>query len=766
MIGRKLAHYEVLARIGAGGMGEVYRARDLRLQREVAIKILPSELPSGWEERERLKLEARTLAALNHPNIVTVYSVEEVDGIHFVTMELLDGQTLDKILAGGGLPQERFIGLALQLLDAMRAAHGQGVVHRDLKPGNIVITGEQRLKVLDFGLAKVSPDKAAQSPSSEHADHTTRLHTQPGLIMGTISYLSPEQAQGKPVDHRSDIFSLGIILHEMSLGRHPFPGESAAEIISSILRDAPPPIADRGAPWLVHIRPIIERCLEKDPVRRYQQVSDIVGDLMSLREESTASLQARQPEDLVQEGREALRRHSWSKAFECLERANALGELSPEDLEQFAEAAWWTGKIDQCCQLLERAYAGHLRRGQPRRAALTSVKLAELFHHKAARSVSRGWLKRAERLLENAEDVVEYGYLLRFKTLLSFEVEGDAEAALQLAKQSFDIASRAGDENLLTLSIQDQGRILVAQGHLAEGMALLDEAMVTALSGELDPFTVGRTYCNMISTCEKTADYRRAAEWSEEARHWCEPYASSPFPGLCAVHRAEFMRLRGTLKEAEHEVLQVCGDSRGYVDIAAAAFYEMGEIRLRMGNYEGAEEAFHEAHERGRNPVPGLPLLLLTQGKIDAARSLMTRALAGSLRPLDRVRLLPSQIRIALAAADLEGARASVDELESISSQFGSPAFEAAAAQARGSLDLANREFEKGCLSLRRALEFWLEVNLPYEAAMTRVLLANAYRGMGDRVSAELELRTARSAFEKLGARAISGTSDALLGCG
>ena len=144
----------------------------------------------------------------------------------------------------------------------------------------------------------------------------------------------------------------------------------------------------------------------------------------------------------------------------------------------------------------------------------------------------------------------------------------------------------------------------------------------------------------------------------------------------------------------------------------------------------------------------------------------MTRALAGSLRPLDRVRLLPSQIRIALAAADLEGARASVDELESIASQFGSPAFEAAAAQARGSLDVASREFEKGYISLRRALQFWLEVNLPYEAAMTRMLLATAYRGMGDEVSAELELRTARSAFEKLGARAISGRSDALLGCG
>lgn len=766
MIGRNLAHYEILAKIGAGGMGEVYRARDLRLQREVAIKILPSDLPSGWEERERLKREARTLAALNHPNIVTVYSVEEVDGTHFVTMELLDGQTLDNIVAGGGLPKERFIALALQLLDAMRAAHGQGVVHRDLKPGNIMITGEQRLKVLDFGLAKVFPGEAAKSLPAEHEEHSTCFLTQSGSILGTIPYFSPEQAQGKPVDHRSDIFSLGIILYEMSTGRHPFPGESAAEIISSILRDAPAPIGNRETPWLLHMHPVIERCLHKDPMRRYQQVSEIASDVMSLREEPTALLETGRGEDLVQAGREAVGRHSWSKAFDCLQRANAAGELSPDDLEQFAEAAWWTGKTDHCCQLLERAYAGHLRAGQPRRGALVSVKLAELFYHKAARSVSRGWLKRAERLLENAEDAVEYGYLLRFKTLLAFEVEGDAETALQLAKKCFDIASRAADENLLTLSIQDQGRVLVAQGHLSEGMALLDEAMATALSGELDPFTVARTYCNMIAACEKTADYRRAAEWSEEARHWCEPHAGSPFPGLCSVHRAELMRLRGTLKEAEHEVRRVCADPRGYVDIAAAAFYEMGEIRLRMGNYEGAEDAFHEAHERGRDPVPGLPLLLLAQGKVDAARSLMTRALAGSLLPLDRSRLLPSQVRIVLAAGDVEAARASVEELESIASRFGSRALEAAAAHARGSLDLASREFEKGCIRLRRALEFWLEVNLPYEAATTRVLLANAYRGMGDGASAELEFRTARSAFEKLGARAISGESDTLLGCG
>src|SRR5262245_59023901 len=297
MIGTNLAHYEVLARIGAGGMGEVYRARDLRLDREVAIKILPSGMTSGPEQRERLQREARMLAALNHPNIVTVYSVEEEAETHFVTMELLEGETLDAIVAKGSVPEELFIDLALQLLDAMRAAHGKGIIHRDLKLSNVMITAGRRLKVLDFGLAKVFLFDEPKGLPSEEKTLSTPLLTQPGVILGTISYLSPEQAQGKEVDHRSDIFSLGIILYEMATGRHPFPGENAVRIISSILRDAPAPFDE--VPWLCRLRPVLERCLEKDPNRRYQQVSDIARDLVTLREEPTAALrEARSTQDL------------------------------------------------------------------------------------------------------------------------------------------------------------------------------------------------------------------------------------------------------------------------------------------------------------------------------------------------------------------------------------------------------------------------------------------------------------------------------------
>jgi serine/threonine protein kinase len=764
MIGSRVAHYEVIARIGAGGMGEVYRARDLRLEREVAIKFLPSALPSS-EERERLKREARTLATLNHPNIVTVYSVEEDAGTHFVTMELLEGETLAAIIAKGGLRKEHFLDLALQLLEAIRVAHRQGVVHRDLKPANIMICSDQRLKVLDFGIAKIQlGGSSTPGSSAEQQDFTTQLLTQPGLVMGTISYFSPEQAQGQKVDGRSDIFSLGIILYQMCTGRHPFPGDNAAMIISSILRDAPAPIDDFEEPWRRRLRPVIERCLEKNPERRYQRVSDLVDDLIALQTEPHASLRISSVGRQGSSGRESLGRLAQARAAQASLQLEAEAELSPDDLEQLAEAAWWNGRMDECCQLLERAYADYLREKQPKRAALMSLKLADVFYHRASPSVSTGWLRQAQRLLENAVDTVEYGYLLRFQTVVALEVDGDAESALRLAKQSFDIANRVEDKDLLALSTQDQGRVLVDQGQLSEGMALLDEAMATVLSGEVNPLTVARTYCNMIATCERTADYRRASEWTEQARQWGEPRSGSPFPGICSVHRAEIFRLRGALNQAEQECRQVCADSRGYVDTAAAAFYEIGEIRLRRGDYDKAEEAFRDAHERGRDPVPGLPLLLLAQGKADAARSMISRALAGSVLPLDRARLLPTQIRIALACGDLDGVKPSIEELESIASHYGSTALQAAAAHARESLDLAHGDFENSSKSLRRALELWLKADLPYEAATTRTLLAQSYRGQGDEASADLELRSARSAFEKLGAQASVPDFDTMIG--
>ena len=232
--GTRLSSYEIHAPLGAGGMGEVYRATDTKLGRQVAIKILPSEMAQDPERLARFQREARAVAALNHPNVVTLYSVEEADGVHFLTMELLEGQALDRLIGSGGLPVERIVEIASALSEALSAAHEKGIVHRDLKPANVMVTNDGRVKVLDFGLAK---DVGAEA--SQDATLTSAGKTQVGVVLGTPAYMSPEQVSGRPLDHRSDIFSLGVLLHEMATGTRPFEGSSSAELVSSILRDSP-----------------------------------------------------------------------------------------------------------------------------------------------------------------------------------------------------------------------------------------------------------------------------------------------------------------------------------------------------------------------------------------------------------------------------------------------------------------------------------------------------------------------------------------------
>ena len=214
MIGRTLSHYRITVAIGAGGMGEVYRATDINLGRDVALKVLPPDVARDHERLVRFKREARAVAALNHPYIVTIFSVEEVDGVHFLTMELVEGKPLDSVIPPSGLPVDRILEIAGALAEALAAAHEKGIVHRDLKPANVMVTHEGRVKVLDFGLAK---ETHAANPN--YATLTSTSHTQAGVVMGTPAYMSPEQVSGRSTDHRTDIFSLGIVLYEMATGR-------------------------------------------------------------------------------------------------------------------------------------------------------------------------------------------------------------------------------------------------------------------------------------------------------------------------------------------------------------------------------------------------------------------------------------------------------------------------------------------------------------------------------------------------------------------
>jgi serine/threonine protein kinase len=255
-------------------MGEVYRATDTKLGREVALKVLPPDMARDPERLARFQREARAVAALNHPHIVTIFSVEESGGVHFLTMELIEGLSLDHLIPEGGLPVQQIVEIAGALAEALAAAHDKGIVHRDLKPANVMVTGEGRVKVLDFGLAK---ETRAANPND--ATMTSAGHTEVGVVMGTPRYMSPEQISGRAVDHRTDIFSLGIIVYEMSTGRRPFVGTSSAELASAILRDTPPLVTGVRADLPADLSSIIQRCLEKSAADRFQSARDIRNEL-------------------------------------------------------------------------------------------------------------------------------------------------------------------------------------------------------------------------------------------------------------------------------------------------------------------------------------------------------------------------------------------------------------------------------------------------------------------------------------------------------
>ena len=278
MIGTTLHHYRIIRPLGRGGMGEVYAAEDTKLNRIVALKILSEITAADPERLNRFQREAKAIAALNHPNVVTIYSVEEVDGVPFLTMELVEGKPLDALIPRHGMKLAALLELAVPLADAVSAAHQRGIVHRDLKPSNIMVGDDGRLKVLDFGLAKLRQETGGPGANTATVEQLTAQHR----VIGTASYMSPEQAEGRPVDHRSDIFSFGILLYEMATGTRPFKGESAMSILSAIIKDAPVPAADVNPGVPPELDRVIRRCLAKDPARRYQSAVDLRNDLEDL----------------------------------------------------------------------------------------------------------------------------------------------------------------------------------------------------------------------------------------------------------------------------------------------------------------------------------------------------------------------------------------------------------------------------------------------------------------------------------------------------
>ena len=320
------------------------------------------------------------------------------------------------------------------------------------------------------------------------------------------------------------------------------------------------------------------------------------------------------------------------------------------------------------------------------------------------------------------------------------------------------------------LALVGRGRALVKRGEIEEGLALLDEATAAAICGELRPHSTGLVYCITISACHDLGDYRRAAEWTEAANSWCDSLDVSGFPGACRIHRAEIMRLRGDLVGAEKQAMAACDELQDYQrNITAGGYYELGEIRRRVGDFAAAEEAYRTAKELGREPQPGLALLRLAEGKIDSALAGISRALEAAEEPLTRLRHLPAQVEIAVAASDLRTARAAAEEMDRTVDAYKigerrALAFDATLHLAQGQIKLAEGDADEAARRLKRARDEWLEVGAPYETAQARMLLGIAFRRRGDEHAATEEIDAAEATFTRLGAKLDEERAKELLG--
>jgi ATP/maltotriose-dependent transcriptional regulator MalT len=454
-------------------------------------------------------------------------------------------------------------------------------------------------------------------------------------------------------------------------------------------------------------------------------------------------------------GRTCCARQAWAEAYQAFADAEQQGPLGADELELLALSAYMSGRDDHYLAALERAYHARHEAGESHGAARCAFWLGLRLAFRREMGPATGWFARAHRLIEaEARACAEEGWLLLPVAEQQLDA-GAPDAAYEAAERAAAIGGHFQDSDLVACARHLQGRVRVRQGDLPQGLALLDEAMIAVIAGELSPIVTGLIYCSVIGACQEVFATSRAREWTAALTRWC---AAQPqmvaFTGTCLVHRAEILQLNGDWDEAIEESrravrrLALTNNSRD----AAAACYREAEIYRLRGTFAEAEAAFRRASDLGLEPQPGFALLRVAQGRVRAAAAAIRRALNATGDRLERARLLPAQVEILLLAGEVDEAVSGCQELEDIAAVFGPGILAAAAAQSRGALLLAQGDAQAALVPLRSAWHAWQEVHAPYDAARTRVLMALACRALGDCDGAQLALEGAHRTFAKLGA--------------
>ena len=457
--------------------------------------------------------------------------------------------------------------------------------------------------------------------------------------------------------------------------------------------------------------------------------------------------------DGIEQGREAVARRAWARAFRTFMRADRSRPLGPQDLEHLAVAAYMLGRNDDHLECMKRAHRAHQHARNLSRAARCAFWAGINLAVRGRASLAAGWFGRAQRLAESEpRDSVERGYLL-VPTVLNRAAKLDWKGVADVARKAERIAEHHRDADLFALAAHERGHALVRLGHEDEGLRLMDEVMVSVTAGELSPVVTGLVYCSVIAYCQDMFLLSRAQAWTEALTEWCEQQPEMvAHTGQCLVHRAEVAQLRGDLHLALQEARRAKTQLTKVMNSSAAghALYRQGEVHRVRGHFDQAEAAYREAARSGYEPQPGLALLRLVQGRTAAAASAIRRALSETSDPVHRARLLPASVEIFLAEGSTDQARAACSEIEQSSNGRRSELLDALAAHSRGALELAEGNPDAALATLRRAFGGWRLLEVPYEAARVRVLIAKACRMLGDDETAALELDAARAAFAEL----------------